>query len=502
MAEIVLETKNITKMFPETIANKNISFNLKKGEIHALLGENGAGKTTLMNMLYGIYMPTNGDIFINGEKVTIKSPLDAIKLGIGMIHQHFMLVETLTVLENIILGLKEYGFIINKKAVKEKLREIENLYGLKVDSDIKVWQTTVGEQQRVEIIKVLFRGANILILDEPTAVLTPQETQGLFKILKRMKDDGKSIVFITHKLEEVMQIADTITVLRKGEVVKTLLKNETTKSELAKLMVGKTTLRDFQKNKKETNEVILNIENLTVYSDKGTKSLKSINLQVKKGEILGIAGISGNGQKELVQTIAGLKKVAKGKIIFNGLNITNKHPRFISRLGINYIPADRLAMGVAPNLSSIDNAIMRRYYRFPLSKKGLMNYKKAFAYTRMMTKAYKIKLDNPFAPIKLLSGGNMQKLILAREILENPKLLIASYPTRGLDIASTQFFRQKLIEIANKGKAVILASEDLDEILSLSDRIAVMYEGSIVGILEAEKADKNTIGLMMTGAKA
>ncbi len=502
MAEIVLETKNITKVFPETIANKRISFKLKKGEIHALLGENGAGKTTLMNMLYGIYMPTSGEIFINGHKVTIKSPLDAIRLGIGMIHQHFMLVETLTVLENIILGLKEYGFVINKKAVKEKLREIESLYGLKVDPDAKVWQTTVGEQQRIEIIKVLFRGANILILDEPTAVLTPQETQGLFKILKKMKDDGKSIIFITHKLEEVMQIADTITVLRRGEVVKTLPKEKTTKSELAQLMVGETQICNYSRKKRGTDETILSIRNLTVYSDKGTKSLKGINLDVKKGEILGIAGISGNGQKELVQTIAGLKKVAEGKIIFNGVDITNKHPRSISRLGINYIPADRLAMGVAPNLSSVDNAIMRRYYRFPLSKKGIMNYIKAFAYTRMMAKAYNIKLDNPFAPIKLLSGGNMQKLILAREILENPKLLIASYPTRGLDIASTEFFRQKLIEIANKGKTIILVSEDLDEILSLSDRIAVMYEGTIVDILNSKETNKNTIGLMMTGAKA
>ncbi len=501
MIETVLETRNITKIFPETTANKDISFELKKGEIHALLGENGAGKTTLMNILYGIYMPTRGEIFINGQKVTIKSPLDAIKLGIGMIHQHFMLVETLTVLENIILGLKEYGFVINKKAVKEKLREIENLYGLKVDPDAKVWQTTVGEQQRIEIIKVLFRGANILILDEPTAVLTPQETQGLFKILKRMKDDGKSIIFITHKLEEVMQVADTITVLRRGKVVKTLTKDKTTKSKLAELMVGETNLQNFQKNEKELKEIILSIRNLTVYSDKGAKSLKGIDLDVRKGEILGIAGISGNGQKELVQTIAGLKKVSKGKIIFNGVDITNKRPRFISRLGINYIPADRLAMGVAPNLSSIDNAIMRRYYRFPLLKNGMMNYKKAFAYTRMMAKAYNIKLDNPLAPIKLLSGGNMQKLILAREILESPKLLIASYPTRGLDIASTQFFRQKLVEIANKGKAVILASEDLDEILSLSDRIAVMYEGRIVGIMGAEEADKNTIGLMMAGAE-
>ncbi len=502
MEEIVLETRNITKIFPETIANKNISFKLKKGEIHALLGENGAGKTTLMNILYGIYMPTNGEIFINGQKVTIKSPLDAIRLGIGMIHQHFMLVETLTVLENIILGLKEYGFVINKRAVKEKLKEIERLYSLKVEPNVKVWQTTVGEQQKIEIIKVLFRGANILILDEPTAVLTPQETQGLFKILKKMKDDGKSIIFITHKLEEVMQIADTITVLRKGEVIKTLPKDKTTKSELAQLMVGETQTCDFLRKRKETDETILSIKGLTVYSDKGTKSLKGVDLDVKRGEILGIAGISGNGQKELVQTIAGLKKVAEGKIIFNGVDITNKHPRFISRLGINYIPADRLAMGVAPNLSSIDNAIMRRYYRFPLSKRGIMNYTKALAYTRMMAKAYKIKLDNPFAPIKLLSGGNMQKLILAREILENPKLLIASYPTRGLDIASTQFFRQKLIEIANKGKTIILVSEDLDEILSLSDRIAVMYEGRIVGIMDAEKADKNTIGLMMAGAKA
>ncbi len=500
MVEIALETRNITKIFPETVANKDISFKLKKGEIHALLGENGAGKTTLMNILYGIYMPTSGEIFINDQKVIIRSPLDAIKLGIGMIHQHFMLVETLSVLENIILGLKEYGFVINKKTVKEKLKEIESLYSLQTDPNVKVWQTTVGEQQRIEIIKVLFRGANILILDEPTAVLTPQETQSLFKILKKMKDDGKSIIFITHKLEEVMQIADIITVLRRGKVVKTLPKYKTTKSELAQLMVGEAQDCNYLRKKRETNEIILSINKLIVYSDKGTKSLKGIDLDVKRGEILGIAGISGNGQKELVQTIAGLKKVAEGKIIFNGLDITNKHPRFISRLGINYIPADRLAMGVAPNLSGIDNAIMRRYYRFPLSKNGVMNYIKALAYTKMMAKAYKIKLDNPFAPIKLLSGGNMQKLILAREILENPKLLIASYPTRGLDIASTQFFRQKLIEIANKGKAVILLSEDLDEILSLSDRIAVMYEGSIVGILKAEKADKNTIGLMMTGA--
>ncbi len=502
MDEVVLETKNITKVFPETIANKNISFKLKRGEIHAFLGENGAGKTTLMNILYGIYMPTSGDIFINGKKVLIKSPLDAIKLGIGMIHQHFMLVDTLTVLENIVLGLKEYGFVINKKVAKEKLKEIESLYSLKVEPDVKVWQTTVGEQQKIEIIKVLFRGADILILDEPTAVLTPQETQSLFKILKKMKKDNKSIIFITHKLEEVMQIADNITVLRKGEVVKTVPKEQTTKSELAELMVGEIQVCDFSRKRKKSREILLSIRNLTVHSDKSAKSIKEVSLDVEKGEILGIAGISGNGQKELVQTIAGLKKAARGKIIFDGNDITNKHPRFISKIGINYIPADRLAMGVAPNLSTTDNAIMRRYYRFPLSKKGIMNYRKALAYTLMMAKAYKIKLDNPFAPIKLLSGGNMQKLILAREILENPKLLIASYPTRGLDIASTQFFRQKLIDISNKGKTIILVSEDLDEVLSLSDRVAVMYEGKIVAIVDPKQVDKNKIGLIMAGASA
>ncbi len=499
MNEVVLEAKQITKVFPETIANKNINFSLRKGEIHALLGENGAGKTTLMNILYGIYMPSSGEIFVNGKRAVIKSPLDAIKLGIGMIHQHFMLVDTLTVLENIVLGLKDYGFVLNKKAVKEKLKGIENLYSLSVDPDLYVWQTTVGQQQKIEIIKVLFRGANILILDEPTAVLTPQETESLFNILKRMKKDGKSIIFITHKLEEVMQIADTITILRKGEVVKTIPKDKATKKELAQLMVGELQVCNFTKKRKKEDEIILDIKNLIVYSEKGTKSLKGIDLKIKKGEIFGIAGISGNGQKELVQTIAGLKKASQGTIIFNGVDITNKHPRFISRQGINYIPADRLAMGVAANLSTIDNAIMRRYYRFPLCKRGIMNYLKALAYTRMMAKAYKIKLDNPFAPIKLLSGGNMQKLILAREILENPKLLIASYPTRGLDIASTQFFRQKLIDISNKGKTIILVSEDLDEIISLSDRIAVMYEGTIMGILDTKEADRSKLGLMMAG---
>ncbi|WP_025270455.1 ABC transporter ATP-binding protein [Hippea sp. KM1] len=500
--ETVLKTENLTKEFPETTANKEINFQLKKGEIHSLLGENGAGKTTLMNMLYGIYLPTSGNIYINGKRVLIRSPLDAIRLGIGMIHQHFMLVETLTVLENIILGLKEYGILINKKAVLKKLSELEKLYGLAVNPTAKIWQIGVGEQQKVEIIKVLFRGANILILDEPTAVLTPQESQNLFKILNKMKSDGKSIIFITHKLEEVMQVSDRISILRRGRLIKTIDKKDTSKEELANLMVDESQTCEIFKRSSKTSEVILTIRNLEVLSDKGTKALNGIDLDVYKGEILGIAGVSGNGQKELVQTIAGLRKPIRGSIVFNGENIGKKSPYYIMKKGINYIPADRLAMGVAPNLSAIDNTILRRYRRFPFSKGGIMNYTKALAYTRMIAKAYKIKLDNPFSPIKLLSGGNMQKLILAREMLENPKLLIASYPTRGLDIASTQFFRSKLSEIANKGKTIILVSEDLDELLSLSDRIAVMFNGKIMGIVDASKTTKTQLGLLMAGEKA
>jgi len=499
MEEIVLETKNITKEFPETTANKDISFTLKKGEVHALLGENGAGKTTLMNILYGIYMPTSGDIFINGRKVIIKSPSDAISLGIGMIHQHFMLIDTLTVLENIVLGLKEYGIVINKKEAEKKLKELEELYALEVNPYEKIWQISVGQQQKVEIIKVLFRGANILILDEPTAVLRPQETESLFKIIEKMKENGKSVIFITHKLDEVMRVADRISVLRKGTLIKTFSKNETDKNTLARFMMGESSIKILKKEKTLSDEIILKVENLEGESDKGTKALDNVNLELRKGEILGIAGVSGNGQKELVQTIAGIRKATKGRIIFNGIDITNKPPKFIAKQGINYVPADRLAMGVAPNLSSIENAILRRYDRYPISKNGIMNYKEALRFTQEIATAYNIKLDNPFSPIKLLSGGNMQKLILARELLENPKLLIASYPTRGLDLASTQFFREKLIEITKKGKSVILVSEDLEEILTLSDRIAVIYAGRIMGILNRDEATINKIGLMMAG---
>ncbi len=499
---IVLRAVNITKKFPETIANEDINFSLRESEIHALLGENGAGKTTFMNILYGIYMPTSGKIYINDSEAEIKTPQDAIKYGIGMIHQHFMLVEPLTVLENVILGLKDQGITIKKKEIKQKLREIANLYSLEVDPDKKIWQLSVGEQQKVEIIKVLFRGANILILDEPTAVLRPQETEPLFDILRKMKKDGKSIIFITHKLDEVMAVSDKISILRKGRLVETVKKDSVTKIELSQMMVGRTVLFNFDKKEKNAEKNLLNIQGIDVFSkQQGIKVIEDANLNVKKGEILGIAGISGNGQQELVQAVAGLRKVSKGKVTFKGRDISNKSPRHIAQIGINYIPADRIGMGLASELSCVDNAILRNYYKKPISSGCIINYKKSEAHTREIVKTFNIDVADIYAPIKLLSGGNMQKLLFARELFEKPELLIASYPTRGLDIASTEFVRKQMLKIRDEDMSVILISEDLDEILSISDRIAVIYKGKIMGVANAQEIDKNTIGLLMAGTR-
>ncbi len=499
---LALETVNITKRFPEIVANEGINFSLKKGEIHALLGENGAGKTTFMNILYGIYLPTEGEIYLNNKKIEIKSPLDALNCGIGMIHQHFMLVDSLTVLENVILGLKNQGIVVNRKGIEEKLKDISAFYGLDIDPNEKVWKLSVGQQQKVEIIKVLFRGAQIFILDEPTAVLRPQETGPLFDILRRLKKDGKSIVFITHKLDEVMAVADRISVLRKGKLIHTVNKDDVTKDKLAEMMVGRAVLFDFNKKDKNINDVLLNVENLDVYSESGSKIVDNVSVNVMRGEILGIAGISGNGQQALVQTIAGLRRAAEGKIIFDGCDITNKPPRFVAQHGINYIPADRIGMGLAPDLSCVDNAILRNYYKKPILNRFIINYKKAQEYTDRIVREFSVAVADINAPIKLLSGGNMQKLLFARELYENPKLLIASYPSRGLDLSATEFVRREMLRIRDEGMSVILISEDLDEILSISDRIAVMYSGRIIGVVDAKKTDKNKIGLMMAGIKS
>lgn len=499
MGEIVLQAKNISKHFPGVLANDHINFDLRKGEIHTLLGENGAGKTTLMNILDGIYYPDEGEIYLNGKRVNIRSPFEATKNSIGMIHQHFMLVDTLTVLENVVLGLESQGFYLDKKNISEKIAEISKNYNLDINPYAKIWQLSVGEQQRVEIIKTLFRGAKILIMDEPTAVLTPQETDTLFKILRRMIKEDKSIIFISHKLDEVMKISDRITVLRKGKLVGTVDKKEIQQRELAKMMVGREVLFRLDRNPIRRKGEVLKIEDLETHDDKGIKILKGINFSLQGGEIFGLAGVSGNGQKELAEVIVGLRRAIAGKVYIKGEEVTNLCPKAITKEGTNYIPPDRLKVGLVPNLNTVENAILRRYDREPISRGIFLNYEEAAKYTRELIKQFNIMVPRENVPVKFLSGGNLQKLILAREIREEPALLIAVHPSRGLDVGATEFIRKKLLEERDQGVAILLISEDLEELLMISDRIGVIYEGEIVGMVDIDSADINEIGLMMAG---
>lgn len=499
MGAIVLQAKNISKHFLGVLANDHINFDLIKGEIHTLLGENGAGKTTLMNILDGIYYPDEGEIYLDGKKVDIRSPLDATKCGIGMIHQHFMLVDTLTVLENVVLGLESQGFYLDKKNISEKIAEISKNYNLDINPYARIWQISVGEQQKVEIIKTLFRGAKILILDEPTAVLTPQESDALFKILRRMVKEDKSIIFISHKLDEVMKISDRITVLRKGKLAGTVSAKEINQKELAMMMVGREVLFKLDRKPLNRKGEILKIENLESYNDKGIKKLKGINFSIKGGEIFGLAGVSGNGQKELAEGIVGLRRVIRGKVYIKGEEVTNFYPKAISKKGTNYIPSDGLKVGLVPNLSTVENAILRRYDREPISRGVFLNYEEAAKYTRELIKQFNIMVPRENVSVKFLSGGNLQKLIFAREIREEPALLIAVHPSRGLDVGATEFIRKKLLEERDQGVAILLISEDLEELLMISDRIGVIYEGEIMGIVDIDSANINEIGLMMAG---
>jgi len=501
MDAIVLQAKNISKHFPGVLANDHINFDLRKGEIHTLLGENGAGKTTLMNILDGIYYPDEGEIYLNGKRVDIRSPFEATKNGIGMIHQHFMLVDTLSVLENVVLGLESQGFYLDKKNISEKIAKISKKYNLDINPYAKIWQLSVGEQQRVEIIKTLFRGAKVLIMDEPTAVLTPQETDALFKILRRMIKEDKSIIFISHKLDEVMKISDRITVLRKGKLVGTVDKKEIKQKELAKMMVGREVLFRLDRNPMNRKGEILKIEDLETHNDKGIKILKGINFSIHGGEIFGLAGVSGNGQKELAEVIVGLRRAIAGKVYIKGEEVTNLCPKAITKEGTNYIPPDRLKVGLVPNLNTVENAILRRYDREPISRGIFLNYEEAAKYTRELIKQFNIMVPRENVPVKFLSGGNLQKLILAREIREEPALLIAVHPSRGLDVGATEFIRKKLLEERDQGVAILLISEDLEELLMISDRIGVIYEGEIEGIVDIDSADINEIGLMMAGVQ-
>jgi len=501
MAQKEVRMVNIVKNFPGVLANDHINFEVKKGEIHALLGENGAGKTTLMNILYGLYQPDAGEIFIGGEKVSLTSPREAINLGIGMVHQHFMLVPILSVTENVVIGLKELGFLLDLDNVEKEIEKISERYGLKVDPRAKIWQLSVGEQQRVEIIKMLYRGAKIMILDEPTSVLTPQESENLFEILKKMADEGKTIIFITHKLDEVMSVSSKVTVLRRGKVVSTLFTNQTSKKELARMMVGREVLFRLEKKPVEKGEIVLEIEKIKALSDKGILALKGVSFEVFKGEILGIAGVAGNGQKELAEVITGLRKSIGGEIFINNNNVTNLNPNQIISEGVSHIPEDKIKMGLVPNLNLAENLIIKNYNKKPFSNRFFINESYVNSHTDKLIEEFDIDTPDRYIPVKLLSGGNLQKLLLAREISEKPNLIVAVHPTRGLDVGATEFIRGLILKQREEGAAILLISEDLEEILSLSDRIAVIFEGKITGIVRSDEAKLEDIGLMMAGAK-
>ncbi|HMQ54322.1 MAG TPA: ABC transporter ATP-binding protein [Anaerolineae bacterium] len=493
--------RGITKRFPGVLANDNVNFAVTEGEIHALLGENGAGKSTLMNMLSGLYRPDEGEIFIHGHKVRFSSPRQAIDQGIGMVHQHFMLVPTQTVAENLILGQKAPRFYINYARVEQEIEALSQKFGLAVDPRARIWQLSVGEQQRVEILKMLYQGAKILIMDEPTAVLTPQEVKELFITLRSMAASGHTIIFISHKLDEVVAIADRVTVLRRGRLVATVEGKSTSKAELARLMVGREVLFRIDKAAAQPGPPILEIKQLSCDNDRGLPSIKSLSLTVRTGEVVGIAGVAGNGQTELAQVITGLRQATAGTITVQGQDVTNQPATATIDQEVAYIPADRTGTGSSPNLSVADNLILKSYRRPPIGTGWRLNLPLVRQEAKQLVQQFDVKTPTIDTPARLLSGGNLQKLILAREIARQPKLVIAVYPVRGLDVGAIEAIHQLLIDERDRGAGILLISEDLDELLSLSDRIVVMFRGEIVGEVPPEDERIDEIGLMMAGTK-
>ena len=496
--DLVVSMRGIMKHFPGVLANDHVDFSLKRGSIHALLGENGAGKSTLMNILAGLYTADAGNIFVKGKQVTFHSPRQAIEAGIGMIHQHFMLVPSQTVTENVLLGLDKPSFRMNLNEYNQKISTLSEQYGLPVDPKAKIWQLSVGEQQRVEILKMLYRGADVLIMDEPTAVLAPQEIDMLCDTLRKMVSAGKSIIFISHKLNEVMNVSDEVTVLQKGKVsASQIATKETTKEELARLMVGREVLFRIDKKAVNPGEITLNVKDVFGDNDKLLPALRGVTLNVRAGEIVGLAGVAGNGQSELAEVITGLRPATKGTIFLRDLNITNQNVKYSIRKGVSHIPEDRTHVGTAPNLSMTDNVIMKKYNQAPISHGGMINMIVADRYASELKTLYDIIVPSTNTPVRLLSGGNLQRVILAREISSQPTLMVAVQPTRGLDVGAIEGVQRLLLAQREAGAAVLLISEELEELLSLSDRIYVIYEGKIMG--EVMDGDIEKIGLMMTG---
>ena len=499
--EPILRMTGITKRFPGVLANDRISLEVYEGEVLALLGENGAGKSTLMNVLCGLYRPDEGAIYVNGRPAEIHSPRDAYDLGIGMVHQNFMLVETMTVAENVVLGLQGLPFRPDLAEVARRLQDISAHYGLEVDPDAYVWQLSVGEQQRVEILKLLYRGAEILILDEPTAVLTPQEVNDLVRILRRLISEGKAAIFITHKMNEVMMFSDRVTVLRQGQVTATLSTSETTPQELARLMVGREVLFRLEKEPCQPGAPVLEVEDLEALNDKNLPALRGVSLTVRAGEIVGIAGVAGNGQRELAEVITGLRAATGGDVRVNQTCVTDCSPREMITAGVGHIPEDRVGVGLVGSMSVSDNLALKGYRGPELSRGPVLVSSAIQSFARRLIDAFDIATPGPETQVKFLSGGNLQKTILARELTACGGLLVAVHPTRGLDVGATEAVRKLLLAQRDQGTAVLLISEDLDELLAVSDRVAVMFEGRVVDVVPAAGADVAALGLMMAGGQ-
>jgi len=497
---LALQTKGITKHFPGVLADDHVGFDLREGEIHALLGENGAGKTTLMNIIYGLYQADAGEIFLDGKPVNIRTSKDAIAHGIGMVHQHFMLIPVFTVAENIMLGSETVrGMVLDQHSVATRVRELSHQYGLDVDPDAYVRDLPVGIQQRVEIIKALYRQADILILDEPTAVLTPQEVRELFKVIRSLADQGKSIIFITHKLKEVFAVADRITVMRDGRVVGTTTPAETSEPALASMMVGREVLLRVEKGPASPGEEVLHVENLHVFDDRGAETVRGASFFVRVGEVLGIAGVQGNGQTELVEALTGLRQAHSGQVVMLERDVTGKPPRPIIETGMAHIPEDRRRYGLVLPFPVTDNLVLCTYYLPPFARHGIFDHQAIDENGRQLVHEFDVRTPSPYLPASKLSGGNQQKVIVARELSRPIKLLIANQPTRGLDVGSIEYIHKVIVRMRDAGCGVLLVSAELDEIMALSDRIAVVYKGQIMDTLPADQVTKEQLGLLMAG---
>jgi simple sugar transport system ATP-binding protein len=498
----LVEMRGISKAFATVRANAGIDFDVRSGEVHTLLGENGAGKSTLMNILNGLYIPDSGTIRVKGEVHRFSSPRDAIAAGIGMVHQHFMLVPVLTVWENMVMGLPGLEALLPKRAIVERIRDLSSRYGLQVEPEARVWQLSVGEQQRVEILKMLYRRAEILVLDEPTSVLTPQEVQHLFNTIRQMTAEGHGVVFISHKLDEVMEISDRVTILRKGEVVETLSGRNVSREELAEKMVGRKVVFAVDKAVLNAGETVLEADGICALNDRGLPAVRNLSLSIREGEILGIAGIAGNGQRELCEALCGLRHVQFGSVILKGIDMTGAHPMKFIQAGVGYIPADRKGTGLVGSMNLRENFNLKNFWRKPYSRGVFLSWENVAGETGRIVERFGVSTPGLGVPVRNLSGGNQQRLMLGRELSGTPSLIVAMQPTWGLDVGATEFVREQLLKQRERGSAILLVSEDLEEVMAMSDRLAVIHKGEIMGIVEdPREVTEEDLGLMMAGVR-